>query len=310
MQERYKRWGGFLKLCFPLSIFLILVFYFYSINKQYLFIYPHALAPQVISYLKKNQDYSIKTYHDPSNHWIALGINLCSARSLFISKKYFQFTGASMKRSLINQDDSLMDFLTYPNLVDTLGCKYVVVSRKYKFDEAAKDMTINPYFRKVYVDSDFEVYLNRNVLQKACLFTRWKNVSTSEDALSLLMSHDFDAHRSAVIEDSSLLMKETQDISSLTKVIKYSDNEVIISTQSSSDGWLVLFDMNYPGWQVYVDGQKKNIVNADFLFRGVFLTSGEHHIKFVYYPLSVIAGFSLTVLTIGLAIFLLIKNKP
>ncbi|MEI8012310.1 MAG: YfhO family protein, partial [Candidatus Omnitrophota bacterium] len=309
MRERYKRWGGFLQLFLPFSIFLFLIIYSNNFNKQYLIIYPQESESKVISYLKKNQDYSIKTYYDLSNHWIASGINLCSARSLLLSKKYFQFTGASTTRALIKQDDSLMDFLTYPNLIDTLGCKYVVVSRKYKFDATKKILATNSFLKKVYVDSDFEVYLNKNVMPKAFLYTQWKSVSSSEDALNLLMMQDFDAHQSAVIEGNSLVMNETRDVSSFTRVITYSDNEVIILTRSASDGWLVLFDMSYPGWQVYVDGQKRNIVNADFLFRGVFLTSGEHRIKFVYYPLSVIIGFSLTILTIGLAIFLLAKKK-
>jgi uncharacterized membrane protein YfhO len=123
------------------------------------------------------------------------------------------------------------------------------------------------------------------------------------------MRQDFDAHRSVVVENNDYIITKTQEVASFTKIIKYSDNEVVILVQSVNPGWLVLFDMNYPGWRVYVDGQQKDIYNADFLFRGVFLKSGEHYIKFVYYPLVVIIGLFLTVFTIGLAIFILIKKK-
>lgn len=309
--KQSPRWR-FLQVCLPLSIFVLLFIYFLNSYKLYLKIYPHDIKPQVVSYLKSHTDSWDRTYYGLSNQWLSLGINLCSARSLLLSKQYFQFTGADIRRSLIAEDDSFIDFLAYPNLVDTLGCKYIVLSKKHKpvdYYRDSKWLTSKSYFEKAYEDSDFEVYLNKHVLPRAVFYTKWQNARNHEEAFNVLMRQDFDAHRSVVVENNDYIITKTQEVASFTKIIKYSDNEVVILVQSVNPGWLVLFDMNYPGWRVYVDGQQKDIYNADFLFRGVFLKSGEHYIKFVYYPLVVIIGLFLTVFTIGLAIFILIKKK-
>ncbi|MBI4099907.1 hypothetical protein HY440_02770 [Candidatus Microgenomates bacterium] len=61
---------------------------------------------------------------------------------------------------------------------------------------------------------------------------------------------------------------------------KYSTNEVLIRTQGSSSGTLVLRDTYYPGWQADIDGQNIPIVVAENLFRSVTVPPGQHLVRF------------------------------
>jgi uncharacterized membrane protein YfhO len=74
-----------------------------------------------------------------------------------------------------------------------------------------------------------------------------------------------------------------------------------------------LADLNYPGWKAYVDGTQKDILNANYLFRGVFINEGNHVIKFIYDPLSFklgwVASFISLVVLICIGIRLRKKRK-
>lgn len=69
-------------------------------------------------------------------------------------------------------------------------------------------------------------------------------------------------------------------------ILNYEDNEVTLSVNAMRAGVVVLHDLFYPGWQVFVDGERKPLLRANLLFRGVETTPGKHIVKFVYRPFS------------------------
>ena len=60
-------------------------------------------------------------------------------------------------------------------------------------------------------------------------------------------------------------------------------------------GLVLLTDTYYPGWKAYVDGERAQIYPTDYLFRGVFVSEGEHKIEFVYDPASFKLGIAISV---------------
>jgi hypothetical protein len=63
-------------------------------------------------------------------------------------------------------------------------------------------------------------------------------------------------------------------------------NRLVIHVQASTEGWLLLSDVWYPGWRAQVDGTSTQIVHGDYLFRAVQVPVGEHQVVFTYQPLS------------------------
>ena len=49
-----------------------------------------------------------------------------------------------------------------------------------------------------------------------------------------------------------------------------------------------------PGWVVFIDGVNKDILSANYAFRGVFIPAGDHIVIFKYKPLSLTIGMILT----------------
>ena len=80
----------------------------------------------------------------------------------------------------------------------------------------------------------------------------------------------------------------------------YSDQEVVINTEASGDGFLFLSDAYYPGWKAYVDGQETRILRADYAFRTIPVPEGNHTVVFRYEPQSFWWGIRITLATTAL----------
>jgi hypothetical protein len=71
-------------------------------------------------------------------------------------------------------------------------------------------------------------------------------------------------------------------------------NHVAVQTQFPEAGFVVLADVNYPGWEAKVDGQMAPLLQADYLFRAVRVPAGAHLVEFEYRPLSFWAGLGVS----------------
>lgn len=99
----------------------------------------------------------------------------------------------------------------------------------------------------------------------------------------------------------------------LTTVL-INSNEWLVKAMTSEAGFVVLTDNYYPGWEVYVNGIKKEILKTDWTFKAVYVEKGDNSIRFVYKPAIfwIAAGFSLLGLLIGIIyglVFLVKKKK-
>ena len=69
--------------------------------------------------------------------------------------------------------------------------------------------------------------------------------------------------------------------------LSYGRNDVSLAVETDRNSVLVLHDIYYPGWEAYVDGERRPILRANLLFRGVEVPPGRHRVEFRFRPLSV-----------------------
>lgn len=74
-------------------------------------------------------------------------------------------------------------------------------------------------------------------------------------------------------------------------IIKHDPNRIALQANVSEAGTLVLTETDYPGWRVFVNGEEKEILPIQKIFRGVRLTKGVHEIVFNYWPLFTVDTF-------------------
>jgi hypothetical protein len=105
----------------------------------------------------------------------------------------------------------------------------------------------------------------------------------------------------ALVESSTGLRSEKENAGeqkSLATVTRHEPNQLEVKTESAVPGILVVSENHYPGWRAYVDGRLVKMRRVNYNQRGVALAAGDHIVTFAYWPLSILAGFAISAITL------------
>ena len=96
--------------------------------------------------------------------------------------------------------------------------------------------------------------------------------------------------------------------------IKNSSSNLIYNYNSLSEQLIVFSEIYYPsGWEVYIDGEKSNYFDINYLLRGMVIPKGKHIIEFNFSPKIVKTGINIRIITIiitfSLIAYMLYKEK-
>jgi hypothetical protein len=85
-------------------------------------------------------------------------------------------------------------------------------------------------------------------------------------------------------------------------VTHYEPDRFEIEAKLPEPGLLVVSEIWYPGWQVWVDGEAQTVEQVTQVLRGVYLSAGTHRVAFEYAPTSVLWGVRLSLAGIAILI--------
>lgn len=153
---------------------------------------------------------------------------------------------------------------------------------------------------------ELKIYENREALSRCFVVHDYEVEAAPEKVYARIKNPDFDIQRKIILEmdlpaDAKALLKLDQGTAiSASKIISYQSDEVLIEADMAKPGLLVLSDLHYPGWSVYVDGMKQEVLRANSMLRSVYLNKGRHEVRFAYEPFSfrLGAGISLAALVL------------
>ncbi|MCD6109248.1 YfhO family protein, partial [bacterium] len=149
---------------------------------------------------------------------------------------------------------------------------------------------------------------NKNFLLRAYLVENYKVVNDKE-AYNLIKQGDVDFKNEVLLNKEPEYLgikKETASPISI-KIVKRDPSYIKINTNLSKKAILVMSEVDYNGWNLYVDGKPQNYITANYTFRAVALNPGNHIVEFKYRPFDVYIGATLSILSICILIFVAIK---
>jgi len=192
-----------------------------------------------------------------------------------ILKRYMKYINKSQG---LPPDDKVVN-LNYVvdfnnHLIRMLNLEYVVECKKQKIEK------LDPFIPRCYIVHDMVT-------------------KGDEQILDFMMEDQFDPLQTVVFDEGNegpkfWSGKPVQDDHETCEITQYNNDEIRMVADMKGPGFLILSEINYPGWQAFVDGAKKSIVTGNYLFRAVPLDKGRHEIRFIFSPLSFRIGAAIS----------------
>lgn len=185
----------------------------------------------------------------------------------------------------------------YPPVQDfDRACDLLNAKFKLKIDQQNRFMNIVPSDN--YLPRAFFVY-NSVVLK-------------NEDSVKAFMSNEqFNPRRIVVFEDNPDFIVDSSVQDGIVKIKSYSLNKIILETESSKNGFLVLSEIYYPGWKAYIDGKMQRVIRGDWSLRVIPVEGGKHEIDLRFEPDSFKTGalISLSILFFGVGTIVFLQSQ-
>jgi len=301
-------------LCYFLLIFLICDYHHYNIPNQlnahsnkYISMYFHKQDP-LMTFLQsrlENEDqlnipYRVEFVNVSSLLWngpMAFNIHSTQGQNPLYIARYDAFEGVKTFNSPPN---GFTDFIkSYKSQwFDFLNVKFIVTT---KILTELDPLVRNDEFPLVKDIGGVHIYENTGAMKRAFLVSQAFIANDESNEKSLLLSPGFDPQQCVVLNcmpenvSKDIVQQVNDDYSRIcfnpvsnerVNITSYKLNKVHIQVDTSDDSFLVLADSFFPGWQVTIDGELTEMLQANYAFRAVYVPKGKHEVIFRFRPFS------------------------
>jgi hypothetical protein len=168
---------------------------------------------------------------------------------------------------------------------------------------------------------EFVVECERGSIRKVnpfiprCYIVHQMETRARDEILDFMLEKQFDPLNMVVFEDADAPLnifprRSIRGGSEICKITRYENDEIRLVAKLKTPGFLVMSEINYPGWQAYVDGEKRKIFTGNYLFRAIPLEKGHHEICFIFSPPNFkIGAFISAVSLVGVVVLILLSCR-
>ena len=188
--------------------------------------------------------------------------------STLLNLKFFQFNQGMVDfifllegYTQLNLNDKFPPFRTN----DLMNVKYTAI-----FDTVTEKLNLE---------------YNENYMPRAWMSYYPVIESSLEKVAEILEDPTFDIKTKTIIDQEPEIFIDTNLINismNQTMIKSYDINEITLSIETTENGILVLSEVYYPNWKVFVDGIEKPMLRCDYSLRGVAIEKGDHTVVFKY----------------------------
>jgi len=154
-------------------------------------------------------------------------------------------------------------------IMDLMGVKYILSLSEIS----------SPKLAKVFQEGQTIIYRNKNVMPRAFFVNETKIFENKSEAIKMLFDSTINLAKTGIVEGSDINLQSRWAAGS-ANISQYSGNKIIINTENTGVGFLVLTDTFYPIWKATVDGNSTRIYITDYNFRGIVVSAGKHRVEF------------------------------
>jgi len=207
------------------------------------------------------------------------------------------------------------------DLLNIMNVKYIIsipkiVSKNFKLVHISYPIPLSENKKMGAEESlSIKIYENKNILPRVFLVPACKIIRKEREYKNIFQNKLFDPQVVVLLgKNPKGFDCEAKNITKLivrgtVEITSYKSNTVDLTVNSKNRQLLFLSDSYYPGWKAYVDGEETEILRANYLFRAIVVTPGEHKVRFEYDPLSFKLGLAISMATILLCGIYFFRRK-
>jgi len=147
------------------------------------------------------------------------------------------------------------------------------------------------------------IYFAENILKVKDIYEVEKNI----------WNNDFNPKKFTTVENYDLVKVKFDNFKNRLDIINYKNNYVDLTVNCNEDSYLIFSDTYYPGWHAYIGGIETKIYKTNGIFKGIYLSKGDHFIRFRFLPDNFIIGAIVSGISFFIIIILLsiprVKSK-
>ena len=180
-------------------------------------------------------------------------------------------------------------FLAYRDGIADAGLRQAGI----RTNGAVNFQLIRDGFVRIYAKTD-------GVLPRAYFVPRARIISDPAQVLETLLDPSFHPRTEVILEvdpGEAELPPSTVARPNEVNITSYEPEQLTITAEAQTGGFLVLTDLFYPGWKAFVNDREVTIFRANYLFRAVHVDPGSSVVRFEYRPASFRFGATISVIT-------------
>jgi hypothetical protein len=169
-----------------------------------------------------------------------------------------------------------------------------------------------------YYDRQHAIFRLKDPLPRVGFYSAFLAVTDNETALEYISFPDFDINEMAVVygdySDKPEIVSPVQKVD----IVEYKPWYVKAEFDAPTDGLVLHTTKHDPAWNVYVNGEKRELLKANYIMQGVFVDSGKNVVEFKFEPdnkpflislFTVLFGLGLTAAYGIFSLIRFLKNK-
>ncbi|WPC24426.1 hypothetical protein N4239_01200 [Brachyspira hyodysenteriae] len=177
------------------------------------------------------------------------------------------------------------DYVGYqPRLMDLLGVRYILSPTYLDQSILSNDLTKITEYQDQF--SAAVLYELKGYRDKYEFVNNAYNAVDFNDGLGRITMPNFNLANEVVLLNNSNNNITLNNANSIytAELIEETDNKIVLNVKTPEPGILVSKERYNTDWSVTVNGEKKELLNANLLFRGVYVEPGDNNIVFEFTP--------------------------
>lgn len=255
-------------------------------------------------YQPRPVDKAILADKDPNYRVLDLSVNTFNdSHTSYHHKTIGGYSAAKLQRY---QD--IIDYFIFPELQILQSS----TSLSTMEDNLSKQKVLNMLNTKYIIIPEYNAPINNKYAYGNAWFVKdYELVNTPDE--ELLSLKQIDPRESAVIsKDFESIIQDkgfNYDENATIELSSYAPNKLEYKTSAANEQLAVFSEIYYPkGWNVYVDGNKTDLLRADYILRAVIIPAGEHTVTFEFKPESYYMGARVSAISSGLLLLALLSG--